>query len=359
MSIYEYKLVTLSICLIIQMHQSISGQSEFIFPKDSDEIQQKDIIDVLQRLFTKQLRKDTTILKGNGPFVTIIPYIDYSIHTGFTGNIAVNSTFYTDDERRRISRIKFNGSYSQFHQYWFTAFSDIFLEKHKLHLFGDARYYKFPTRTYGLGPNSPLSNPLKIDYSYLRFYQVVSHEMASNLFFGIGYNLDDHWNIKVDSTNGKELDQFVKYQKGNHSISSGISINIMYDNRKNVINPQNGTFANFQFRPNITFLGSDKNWQSLLIEIRHYIKFSPSSRNILALWSYNDITLSGALPYLDMPSIGWDDYSGTGRGYVPGRYTGRNLIYFESEFRFTLTKNGLLGGVIFGVWNQCPKAFLT
>ena len=355
MSIYEYKLVTLSICLIIQMHQSISGQSEFIFPKDSDEIQQKDIIDVLQRLFTKQLRKDTTILKGNGPFITIIPYIDYSIHTGFTGNIAVNSTFYTDDERRRISRIKFNGSYSQFHQYWFTAFSDIFLEKHKLHLFGDARYYKFPTRTYGLGPNSPLSNPLKIDYSYLRFYQVVSHEMASNLFFGIGYNLDDHWNIKVDSTNGKELDQFVKYQKGNHSISSGISLNIMYDNRKNVINPQNGTFANVQFRPNIIFLGSDKNWQSLLIEIRHYIKFPPSSHNILALWSYNDITLSGALPYLDMPSIGWDDYSGTGRGYAPGRYTGRNLIYFESEFRFTLTKNGLLGGVIFGSVESIPE----
>jgi hypothetical protein len=70
----------------------------------------------------------------------------------------------------------------------------------------------------------------------------------------------------------------------------------MYDNRKNVINPQNGTFANIQFRPNMTFLKSDKNWQSLLIEIRHYIKVPASSRNILALWSYNDITLSGTLP---------------------------------------------------------------
>ena len=48
-----------------------------------------------------------------------------------------------------------------------------------------------------------------------------------------------------------------------------------------------------------------------------------------------------------MPSISWDDYSNTGRGYVPGRYTGRNLVYIESEYRFGLTRNGLLGGVVF------------
>jgi hemolysin activation/secretion protein len=51
---------------------------------------------------------------------------------------------------------------------------------------------------------------------------------------------------------------------------------------------------------------------------------------------------------LDMPSIGWDECSGTGRGYSPGRYTGRDLVYVESEYRFPLTCNGLLGGVVFG-----------
>ena len=60
------------------------------------------------------------------------------------------------------------------------------------------------------------------------------------------------------------------------------------------------------------------------------------------------ITLDGTPPCLDLPSIGWDDYSNTGRGYVPGRYTGRNLLYLESEYRFVLTRNGLLGGVVFG-----------
>jgi hemolysin activation/secretion protein len=69
---------------------------------------------------------------------------------------------------------------------------------------------------------------------------------------------------------------------------------------------------------------------------------------VLGFWSYNNLTLAGTPPYLDMPSIGWDDYSNTGRGYVPGRYTGKNLFYLESEYRFGLTRNGLLGGVVFG-----------
>jgi hypothetical protein len=347
MKICKLKMVSLSIFLIIKSLQHISGQSEQIVLKDSARVQQKDIIDVFQKVFSKQSRKDTISLKGKGPFISVIPAVGYSMHTGITGVIATSSTFYTDPERIRNSRIMLNGYYSQYHQYWFTAFSNIFLEKQRLHLVGDTRCYKFPTQTYGLGTQTPSSNPLQIDYSYLRFYQVAFREIASNLFIGVGINLDYHWNIKIDTVDGEALDQFVKYQNGTRSVSSGVSFNFLYDSRKNVVNPKNGTYANIQFRPNMTFLGSDNNWQSLLIDVRRYIKLPASSNNILALWSYNDITISGNPPYLDMPSIGWDDYSNTGRGYSAGRYTGRNLIYFESEYRFSLTKNGFLGGVIF------------
>ncbi|MGD0755288.1 MAG: BamA/TamA family outer membrane protein [Bacteroidales bacterium] len=341
------KIVSISVVLVIFSIRFVTGQTDKIIPKDSTRVQQKDIVDVFHGLFSKQLREEGTSLKGNGPYFSVIPVIGYSMHTGTTGVIATSTSFYSDDERKKISRILFNGNYSLYHQYWFTAISNIFLQKHKLHLVGDTRYYKFPTWTYGLGPESPLSNPLHIDYSYLRFYQVAFREIAPNLFVGLGYNLDYHWNIEVDSVKGTELNQFVKYQKGTSSVSSGVSLNIQYDNRKNAVNPRNGTYANIQFRPNMTVLGSDKNWQSLLIDLRHYFKFPASSRNILAFWSFNEITVSGSPPYLDMPSIGWDDYSNTGRGYVPGRYSGRNLIYLESEYRFSLTKNGLLGGVIF------------
>src|SRR5208337_4623240 len=52
--------------------------------------------------------------------------------------------------------------------------------------------------------------------------------------------------------------------------------------------------------------------------------------------------------YLNLPSLGWDDYNNTGRGYVQGRFTGNNLVYLESEYRFHITANGLFGGVVYG-----------
>ena len=355
MKIYNCKIISASLILLF-FSKFISGQTGETVPNDSTTIQQKDVVDIFQELLSRELRKDSALMKDNGPFFSLIPVVGYSLHTGLTGVIATSTTFYSDNERKKNSRILINGNYSVYHQYWFTVISNIFFEKLKLHLTGDTRYYKFPTITYGLGPKSTFSNPLHIDYSYLRFYQVAFREIAPNLFVGMGYNLDLHWNIEADSVPGSDLDQFVRYQKGNQSISSGISLNIQYDNRKNAVNPQNGIYANIQVRPKLTFLGSNKNWQSLLIDIRHYVKLPVSSHNILAFWSYNVITLSGTPPYLDLPSIGWDNYSTTGRGYAPGRYTGRNLIYFESEYRFSLTGNGLLGGVIFGNAQSIPNS---
>ena len=355
MKIYNCKIISASLILLF-FSKFISGQTGETVPNDSTTIQQKDVVDIFQELLSRELRKDSALMKDNGPFFSLIPVVGYSLHTGLTGVIATSTTFYSDNERKKNSRILINGNYSVYNQYWFTVISNIFFEKLKLHLTGDTRYYKFPTITYGLGPKSTFSNPLHIDYSYLRFYQVAFREIAPNLFVGMGYNLDLHWNIEADSVPGSDLDQFVRYQKGNQSISSGISLNIQYDNRKNAVNPQNGIYANIQIRPKLTFLGSNKNWQSLLIDIRRYLKLPVSSNNILAFWSYNVITLSGTPPYLDLPSIGWDNYSTTGRGYAPGRYTGRNLIYFESEYRFSITGNGLLGGVIFGNAQSIPNS---
>jgi outer membrane protein assembly factor BamA len=355
MKIYNCKIISASLILLF-FSKFISGQTAETVPNNRATIQQKDVVDIFQELLSRELRKDSALMKDNGPFFSLIPVIGYSLHTGLTGVIATSTTFYSDNERKKNSRILINGNYSVYNQYWFTVISNIFFEKLKLHLTGDTRYYKFPTITYGLGPKSTFSNPLHIDYSYLRFYQVAFREIAPNLFVGMGYNLDLHWNIEVDTVPGSDLDQFVRYQKGNQSISSGISLNIQYDNRKNAVNPQKGIYANIQVRPKLTFLGSNKNWQSLLIDIRRYLKFPVSSNNILAFWSYNVITLSGTPPYLDLPSIGWDNYSTTGRGYAPGRYTGRNLIYFESEYRFSITGNGLLGGVIFGNAQSIPNS---
>ena len=348
MNLALLKAVVLTLLLSIINSCSLKAQPVIVVKKDSTLSEKKDIIDILQGGFKTHLHKDTVSEKGKKSFFSILPVVGYSLQSGLTGAIVTNTSFYTDESRSRFSNLLVNGYYSQFHQYWFTANSNIFFEKSKLHLFGDTRYYNFPTETFGVGSNSSLNDALDINYSYLRFSQIVFRELAPNIFAGAGYNLDYHWNIATDTITGKALSDFNTFQKGNRSVSSGISLNLMFDNRRNSVNPEAGSYANLQYRPNLKLLGSDTNWSSLLIDLRHYIKFPASSKNVLAFWNYYNFTLNGTPPYLDMPSVGWDSYSNTGRGYVPGRYTGRNFMYLESEYRFAITRNGLVGGVVFG-----------
>jgi hypothetical protein len=85
----------------------------------------------------------------------------------------------------------------------------------------------------------------------------------------------------------------------------------------------------------------------VLIEAKKFLRPSPHSDNVLAFWSYTALTPSGTSPYLDLPTTGWDTYTNTGRGFIQGRFRGRNLLYVETEYRFGITRNRLLGGVVF------------
>lgn len=131
-------------------------------------------------------------------------------------------------------------------------------------------------------------------------------------------------------------------------IASGFAIRALFDSRLNQLNSSNGLFANIIFRQNTTALGSNYNWSYLSTDIRAYIPFPRNSKNILALWNFNWLSFGGenVTNYL-LPSNGWDDTHNTGRGYLQGRFRGRNMFYLEAEYRIRLTKNGLLGATIF------------
>jgi hypothetical protein len=94
-------------------------------------------------------------------------------------------------------------------------------------------------------------------------------------------------------------------------------------------------------------MGSDSNWQSILIDTRAYVHFPQHSKNVLAFWALGWLTVSGTPPYLLLPSTGWDDNYNTGRGYIQSRFRGYNMHYFETEYRFGISRNGLFGGVAF------------
>ncbi len=216
---------------------------------------------------------------------------------------------------------------------------------------GDIRLLVYPQFTWGLGSRNGGDEKILVDYKYIRFYQSLLGRITPYLFAGMGYHLDYHFNIESEEPL-VDLKSYTAYPygTGRNSFSSGISLNLLYDSRNNSINPLPGFYANFVYRINPRFLGSNHSWHSLYIDARKYTSLSSSRRsrqNKLAFWSYVWTVLNGPSPYLDLPSIGWDPYNRSGRGFDQSRYRGKTLIDLEAEYRSDLTANGLFGFVVF------------
>ena len=222
----------------------------------------------------------------------------------------------------------------------------MWLPGNKLYFIGDWRYLNYPQDIYGFGGYTTTKNLSTVAYKYIRFYETGFKKIIGHFYAGLGYQLDHHTNIIQSGISQGTVTDYTKYGYAKTSTSSGVSIDFIYDSRKNSINPEGGSFyADLMYLQSLTSLGSSTNFNSVLIDIRKYFTLSP--KLVLALWSYNVITLSGNPPYLDLPGTGSDTYNNTGRGYELGRFIGKKMVDLEAELRFGITKNGLVGGVIF------------
>ena len=307
-----------------------------------------DLVDVFRTLSKKNQPSQDTTEKIDQLHFSLVPAVGYTLSTGWAGIIAGNVAFYLDDPKTtNISSLTTSIVYSQYSQLTVPLIANIWTKNNNYNIITDWRYYKYPQDTYGLGGHSSITNADQIDYSHIRLHQAIMKKVTNDFYAGAGYFLDWHYNIEEGGQANGDSSDASKYGLGTKSVSSGLVVNLLYDNRQNSINPQGGLYANVLYRPNLTLLGSDNNWQSLTIDIRKYMPFPAGSKNILAFWNYDWLTLSGKPPYMDLPSTGWDTYNNTGRGYIQSRFRGENMLYLETEYRFGITRNGLFGAVVF------------
>jgi hypothetical protein len=310
-------------------------------------VQQKDLFDIIAQIRHKKINVTDDSVTSKPQF-SIVPAIGYTLVTKFAVVVSGNVAFRLDSTAR-VSTIVASTSYTQNSQFTLPVQTSIWTKNNKFNFVGDYRYFKYPQSTFGLGTNSNINDEVPMDYSFVRFYETAMKRITGNFYAGAGYIVDDHWNISYDvpEQNTNPHPGFAFYGRARKSVASGFTLNALYDSRDNGINPSSGTYANVVFRTSIKDLGSTNQWQSLIIDIRKYIRFPEGSQNVLALWSYDWLILNGRPSYLDLPSTGWDQNSATGRGYIQGRFRGAQMVYAETEYRFKITSNGLIGGVVF------------
>jgi len=313
---------------------------------DSIRYKQEDVMDIITKV-TKLRDKETVDSENLVPgkiLVSIFPAVGYSLSNGVTFILASNFSFYTDNPNTtNLSVISFNPLYSLKQQFIAPVISSIWLKDNKINLLGDYRFYQYPSLTYGLGGKRLLSQSDSVDYSYIKVSQEALYSITHNLYAGAGYNLDYHYNIQEFG----DSHQYNRYTNGaTITSSSGWVGRLKYDSRTNINNPKDASYFNLVYRDNLKAIGSTGNWQEVDVEYRKYVSLLKHPSNVLAFWSWNEFTF-GKVPYFDLPSTGWDEYSNSGRGYIQGRFRGTDILYDEGEYRFDILRNGLLGGVLF------------
>lgn len=306
-----------------------------------------DFVDGLYRVFNVNKIRSQEI-KTDKLHYTFVPGIEYSLATGFASSVSASVILPYKSQLDNRSIISSEIKYTEHKQIISQIVSNLWLKNNEYNINTNWAYLKYPQKDFGLGSNSNLKLVDELDYSYLKLYQSVLKKIAPNFYIGTGLNIDYRWNITDTTTQFKPLIGFKEYGFTKKSSSVGLLLNLLYDTRKSLVNPiANSSYFNLVYRDNLTSLGSDAPWQTLILDYRKYLSFPKDSKNILAFWSYNVLTLAGKQPYLDLPSTAADTYNNTGRGYIQGRFRGDKLVYAETEYRFGITENGFIGGVVF------------
>ncbi len=347
----------------------IFSQIDSIPPTDSVCIQ-RDLPDEIARWFHKKPKEKTE--KTNS--LLLVPVLASNPATGFQLGVAGQYVFKDKTPGSLYSSVVGNATVTTKDQVMLQVKNNIYKKNNKMFLSGDYRFFLFTQDTYGLSTAAPDSGILQYQYNmngvnfnddslvqpmrfnHIRFHQTVSWEVKKFFYVGVGYHLDHHYAIvdaKLDTVNGLYTSHYAYskiygYDPSSYT-TSGVSLNLVWDTRDNLVNAYTGYFANINVRVNPEMLGSSETSTMLNAEFRSFYSLSKRNpRHVLAFWLMGNFTPEGRIPYLDLPAIGYDQRGRSGRGFIQGRYRGPDMIYGETEYRFPISKcGGILGGVLF------------
>ena len=312
-------------------------------------------------------KKDTLLSDSKKTnFFIVIPLIGSQPATGFAFGAVGQYTFKGKNEEDRYSTLNLGATYTEKKQLIVNFKNSVMLKKNKIFLSGDWRYYKFSQANFGLGSDiipsirkdknfeiASIEEPMQ--YNYFKFHQTISWKIKGDFYIGSGIHLDSYSSI-IDENLNVESEQFTNhflYNSKNgfndkeYSVN-GLSLNLIFDSRDNQINTNHGWFGNINYRMNPSLNKNQIASSMLFAEYRCFIPLSKTNEQyVFSIWTYGQFVTSGKVPYLNLPAIGWDQRSRSGKGYTQGLFRGYNLTYLEAEYRFPISRNQLISGTIF------------
>jgi hypothetical protein len=341
-------------CLMFFFSGSIQSQDVIVHETVTTNV--KDVGDVLRKVFHKKADTSTTKKLRS---LAILPSLGYNPSFGFIiGGKASAIRQLGKDENTDLSAFGLEALYTSKGIITLQARHNVFSPENKWNFQGNWQLSKFLITDYSIGTGNKDyltggDSAFRLDFTYIRLTEKVYRNIGTHLYAGVGLSFNIRSNIEDEKLPILTSSPHYRYSQRNGFSATKYTANALvlafeYNTREHPIRSYGGIYADFNLAFNQRWLGSTKNAIQLIYDIRKYLSLSSTTpEHVLAFWHVGSYKLNGDVPYLALPATGYDTYSRSGRGYTIGRFKGPSFAYFETEYRFPITRNKLLSGVAF------------
>lgn len=219
--------------------------------------------------------------------------------------------------------------------YGFGVSNRTYLDSDSVRLLADAWISHTPGYYWGIGTTAAENENNKVQYEGQRIElsPKVAVEVLPDTYLKLGWQWQSYSGISG-------VDGDILPAEMMDATSSGLLLGMEYDSRDFEPNPISGQFFNVEWVMNREAMGSDNDYDNLIVNYRRYQQVSTTT--IIAMEIYSQ-SISGESPWFDYAQLGDDQRM---RGYYHGQYRDKNQLSTQVEVRHTLSgRHGVVAWV--------------
>ncbi|MEM6398553.1 MAG: BamA/TamA family outer membrane protein [Bacteroidota bacterium] len=263
------------------------------------------------------------------PKVVVAPFAYFEPNTSFGFGLGAKLLFKPKGagEDTRTSNIPIGLSYTLKNQVFFSSAYFVFFPEEKWLYRGNLDYSSFPQPYYGIGNQTSEADRIDITYNNFLFEGLLLRQVANQFFVGGGFRYNTFYKTRLENE-ALELPAGTSLQDSLGSKSVGLEFAITRDSRDNVLNPGEGTFAEFTQGFYGRVLDGTNTFQLSRLDMRKYKQLGSKgliAGQLFARYAWNDA------PVQELSQLGGAELM---RGFIEGRFRDRLAVFAQAEYRW-------------------------
>lgn len=289
------------------------------------------------RMNKKAVLKDSTIYPSK---IIVSPVVSYAPETSLALGFGAKYLFKfrKSGDETRTSNMPIALQYTLNSQFIFYSGYEIFFNQERYMLTGNLVFQNFPRLFYGVGRNTPDSNEEEYGVTQVLVEPILlKHTPVRYLFAGGGIRYNRFAGIEAIEDGLLENTE-TPGALGSRAV--GVQLAVVFDNRENILNSNNGWFIQATYGFYDQSLGSSHHFTLTRFDIRKYLKPLKNRNDVLAFQLVSHFSQNA--PLAEKAMLGSDEIM---RGYYEGRYISNHLVAGQVEYRRKI--KGRFGAIAF------------